>query len=394
MDSSNKITIKIVSVKELTSFAQEVLLDAEKYLIQPIDQIRALAHSKNPHADPDDIGLVVAYDKDRCIGYTGVITSTLRYQKKSYKIYAHTTFYVDPSFRTQNQGKTIGEMMIECILSTGNGLITTGLSNAAEKFFKRNVKNFVALEPLQYCVLPLRKCQPCATFYQKIRTKLKLRFISSVLKKLSTIGQYFIDQIIWFFIIAIIPKKFKNDSFKFKEIDRFQPLSEYEQRQENINSLYLLRNHDTINWMLNYLWLIISPENLPSNYFFEVKRESFYFKAYEIQKMPGHQSIGYFTLSLSTKNQVKTLKLLDSNIYNEEYSFVILIFLLRNAFNWKVNYLYLPFKYYEILKSLPRLKNLVHLEKRGYFISLPKALSATNPFLFKTDFCDCDRSFT
>jgi hypothetical protein len=394
-NKNDQVICEIIRVDRLIEFSSKILEDPIKYEIQPIDQIRAYAHSRNPNASPHDIGLVVSYFNNKCIGYTGVIASKLNHENKSYKIYSHTTFYVDPSFRhyRNNEEKTVGEMMIGCVLSSGNGLITTGLSDKAEQFFKRNRKSFTPLPALEYYVLPLLKFQPVFRIERKILKIFKsyhiLRAFSSVLKGC----QVLVDCQVWKILLIVFRIKKSASKLFFKEVSELQSIDYYGDSQVKERGSFLERSHRIINWMLKDLWVVVSSELSNSGYLFEIRRTAFQFRAYEIFDSISGSLLGYMTLSISQKDSFVTLKVLDLYVVDEVVYSSIVAFILKNQSSWRVNTIVVPSKLYDALSQFSFLRKCLYLEKRSYYISFPAKMENPETFCFKASYCDGDRSF-
>ncbi|MBP9837407.1 MAG: hypothetical protein KBC84_01705 [Proteobacteria bacterium] len=388
--------IRKILVRELNDFVAEISRERDKYQVQPIDKVRACAHSKNPNAKGDDLALVVAYSENKCIAYTGVIATAYLKNGVKHKTYAHTTFYVHPSFRKiiKESGKTVGELIIDTILETGDGLITTGLSSSAEKFFLRNKETFTSIPPLAYSILTINRLQPYQTLSRKALNNIKNQYLRKLLLNFEIVGKSTIDKFIWLIVSHLCLKKLtsKPHSLCFKEVKAFMPLTEYDISDAGSLEIHLLRDHHTINWMLHDSWLITGIEPRLSNYYFEICRKSFHFKAYEIFDKKNNRISGLLTLSISTRENITTLKVLDSLTTDETCYSAILCYLIKNIPRWNINQLHLPDKYQNLLQTTPLIK-FSSVEHRGYFIALPLSLKIEDLTLFRADYCDCDRSF-
>ena len=67
------VEIRAVKVRDLDTFARETLAALRPGEVVPISPSRARAQTRNPNADPEDIGLLVAYQDGRCLGSLGLV---------------------------------------------------------------------------------------------------------------------------------------------------------------------------------------------------------------------------------------------------------------------------------------------------------------------------------
>ena len=81
------LRIETIRAKDLEAFFFDYVKQASSQQISPISQYRAISQSKNPYADENDAGLLVAYSGDLCVGYQGVLPGILRTPSGNHKIY-------------------------------------------------------------------------------------------------------------------------------------------------------------------------------------------------------------------------------------------------------------------------------------------------------------------
>ncbi|MGD8447432.1 MAG: GNAT family N-acetyltransferase, partial [Desulfobacterales bacterium] len=128
----HQIKIKKVKLKDLDEFSQNALNDPAYQDIAPISLVRAASQVNNPLAEPDDITLLVALCKGRCIGYHGLLPGILKIDENYSKIYWLVTFYLDAGFRGQGHGKRL----VSEIQNTAVDLVTTGITAGAEGAYR------------------------------------------------------------------------------------------------------------------------------------------------------------------------------------------------------------------------------------------------------------------
>jgi GNAT superfamily N-acetyltransferase len=118
----HQIKIRKIKLKNLDEFAQNALNDPAFQNIAPISLVRAGSQAKNPHAEPDDITLLVALCNNRCVGYHGLLPGILKIDENYSKVYWGSTIYLDAGFRGQGHGKHL----IREIQNTAVDLVLTG----------------------------------------------------------------------------------------------------------------------------------------------------------------------------------------------------------------------------------------------------------------------------
>ena len=80
----HQIKIRKIKLKDLDEFSQNALNDPAYQNIAPISLVRAGSQAKNPHAEPDDITLLVALCNGRCVGYHGLLPGILKVDENEY----------------------------------------------------------------------------------------------------------------------------------------------------------------------------------------------------------------------------------------------------------------------------------------------------------------------
>ena len=105
--NAQPFSIENIKLKHLCEYARKSLSDSRFADVSPISLIRALGQSKNPHADPEDVCLVVGYEDNRCVGYHGVLPGFLRDEDRQSRVYWLVTFFLKPDCRGKGYGKAL-----------------------------------------------------------------------------------------------------------------------------------------------------------------------------------------------------------------------------------------------------------------------------------------------
>ena len=96
--TEEEIRIDYIKVGDLPEFAEGIISKSTPGQFVPITLQRAIAHAKNPYADDDDVGLLVAVDEDEeVVGYFGIMPMLLRVNEDTFKTHWFTTWSISSS---------------------------------------------------------------------------------------------------------------------------------------------------------------------------------------------------------------------------------------------------------------------------------------------------------
>lgn len=98
----------------------------------PISRQRAASLAANPHGDPADPALLLAYTDGRCVGYHGLLPGLLAGPAGRSRILWLITFFVAPGWR----GRGVGRALVAAAQSLGADLVTTGITAGAERIYR------------------------------------------------------------------------------------------------------------------------------------------------------------------------------------------------------------------------------------------------------------------
>ncbi|MEJ2100438.1 MAG: GNAT family N-acetyltransferase, partial [Desulfobacterales bacterium] len=158
----SQIRIEHIKLKDLNDFARKTLTHLAFREVTPISLIRAQSQTKNPHAHPDDVVLLVAFHQNRCVAYHGLLPGLLKSHENSSKVCWLVTFFVSPDYRK----KGIGKLLVKDIQSLNTDLVTTGPTKAAEGVYRS--MGFKPLGELPYIQLQLERFHFLSSFSRKI----------------------------------------------------------------------------------------------------------------------------------------------------------------------------------------------------------------------------------
>ncbi|MFQ5823911.1 MAG: hypothetical protein ACE5JB_07645 [bacterium] len=392
--AQEQIRIEKIRVKELHDFACRILDRTKDNDIIPISKHRALAYSKNPYADDNDIGLLVAYMGNKCIGYLGIMPGLLRTGNKFSKVYWFSTWYVPLEFRKTS----VGSLLMMNALSVKYDFLANapGMSREAQRVYR--ALHFHELGPLDYYMITVERLN---WFYvafrllQRILNKIGIDF--EILDNLTRASVFIftpIRRIIYDLLLHNqANQQIKNISYKeVSEIDDYLM-----QIKHRANSTGFYRDTDIINWMLKYKW-ILEPDKIETpklNYRFAYVQDVFRYIALKVYSPDGKDYKGFMVLSVSSENLKTVLKVLDFCFLNrDDYKYIVSL-ALKYARTYKATNIVLPGSLATYIKDGVLMKFLLHKEYIFYFCH-PKSRNsplATSLNDIELQFCDGDIPF-
>jgi GNAT superfamily N-acetyltransferase len=90
-------SLKYIRTDELLDYVNSQEYDKQSFV--PISKLRALSHANNPRARPEDIALILAFDKEKLIGYLGSIPEYLFIDEKRIPVCWLSCMWVLPEYR-------------------------------------------------------------------------------------------------------------------------------------------------------------------------------------------------------------------------------------------------------------------------------------------------------
>ena len=354
-----QFSIEKIKVGQLYEFARSSLGDLRFTDVSPISLIRALAQSKNPHADPEDIALVVGFENKRCVGYHGLLPGYLLDKDRLCRVYWLVTFYLIPACR----GKGYGKRLVQEIQKTGIDLVTTGITDAAERVY-RSV-GFQTLGELVYYRLQAEESHLIASGFEQP------------------------DQ--WNTISAVLR------NYEAREVQTIGCHTANQQRQPSAPPSFL-RDLDTQNWMLQHPWVVSrhKAQSDVKNYYFSRVRDRFNITGLEFYAPNENRPRGYMTLSVSSRKGNTTLKILDVFFQDPEDYAIAAYSGLKEAETYLAQRLEFSARLRRFYLKQPHLDGLIKKKKRLYLFYPAHAGSAlaVNASRIDLNYCDGDTAFT
>jgi GNAT superfamily N-acetyltransferase len=302
-------TIEKITVRDLPAFAARCVANLNQQDVIPITSVRARAHANNPHADGNDIGLLVAYEDNRCIGYLGIMPGMLKVLNKFSKVHWFSTFYTAPQYR----GKGIGLTLVQVALSLGYDFVSSPLTGTRSEqvFVQAGMLKFAVWE---YCAVDIRTLNlvtmPPRLMRLILRTARKdMPCLNGAIRTLDKLCLPLLKNIFYGLLGQSARRTGEAACEKMVAIPD-DLVKKYASRKP---SPAFVRDAASINWMFNYTWLKEKPQadSADKRYFFSGLPDSFEFIPLAIRNADNTTNAGFIILSLNTTKPLSTLKVLD-----------------------------------------------------------------------------------
>jgi hypothetical protein len=353
--------VEEIRVKNLYEFACQ----NQNGTFIPITKHRALAHTKNPYADENDIGLLAAFMGKLCIGYLGLLPSLLKTGDQFSKVYWLSTFYVPPEYR-----KTLAALhLMNKAFESKYDLFLTGISKEAQDFHRRLGSN--ELGPLDYYEIDVGRLNFLAQPSRLLIKILKSKFVDA-----ATTASFLLIKKLFYNILLYRYR----DNINYKEVSRID--EDDVNKRTKQNAFY--RGNKIINWMLRHKWVLES-KTADLKYQFSNVRDIFKYICLNIYSSKEEEDCqGFLVLSISSQDKKTVLKVLDFNVSNR----AALSLALKYARIHLVDIIEIPDS---LAEEFP-LKSLLQNKKRTY-LYYPKDKNSSLKHI-KLSYCDGDIAFT
>lgn len=360
-----EIRIERIKSVDLVQFAEKFLASARAGQFIPITLQRALAHAHNPLVDEDDVGLLVAFHGDECVGFFGIMPVLIKNGDETSKVSWFTTWRVSPSLR----GKSIGSLLMKEALSIGVDYLIVG-SSSARKVCQRF--GFLEKEPLEYCYLDLsgmERLNPATWVFRFFRKLLKplnvkvnidnpiTRGFSRILSPLSSrLFRYWL----WRSHRDIL------NELTVQEVKQVRP--ETPAQLAALSPVVLYRGAEIVNWMLKYPWVLETGQSRTEqmDYFFTDARDVYRNIALELSTGPDKAYRGYVVLSVSAYGRKMALKVLDTSFNDRADERFVLPLAIRYARELNAQLIDLSTQQADAIRSRFLSRVLLHRKQRIY----------------------------
>jgi GNAT superfamily N-acetyltransferase len=363
--TEERIRIERIKVGDLENFAKTMLSSLKHYHLVPITLQRAIAHMHNPYAAAEDVGLLVAYYGDECVGYFGIIPIMLKHGDQLSKVYWFSTWLVSPKYR----GRSIGSLLMEDALSMDHDYMIVG-SGPARKVCRRF--GFYELPPLTYYSLDMSgmgRLNPTTWLFRLIRRILspfKIKIIIS--NQLTKFVERLLSPIakLIFYRLGSHHGKDVLTSFSF---DKVKEISNHDvDLVEYQPEVSFYRGVEAINWMLKYPWVVQPGKSATEKlgFYFTDVRDVFSNIAIEVYSKDTKEYKGFVIMSYSLIGESAVLKILDVHLLTENDLRSVLPLAIYYGRKFNADKIELPGNVAERMQSRIIRRLLLHEKQRIY----------------------------
>lgn len=381
---SNQIRIEAVAAEDLPQFARSYAEKAHGQVISPITSARAEAQAKNPLASPGDVGLLVAYAGEKCVGHLGVIPGVLRTGEEKIPMIWTYGLFVQPEYRS---GMAAFQLM-KHLISMKKDTVITGFNEPSRQLC--SAFGFRDFGRLKFLKLDLRNLDVVSALTRKIG---QLTAKITGRKPRSEFAQSPLYGPIRRTILARLSSRASSQlsAVTSREVERVRPPLYV----ESLSPTAMGRDVETVNWMLENPWIpeTKAPTNPP--YAFSDVRNLSRFIAVELENEQG-ECTGYVTLLVTEKRGRRTLKMLDVRVLDpSQYEAVLWLAILYTK-QFDVEQLVLPMEMKQVVGGIRVLARTVSQGQRSYqWLSnsedsrMSRAIDASGPPSFSYVDGDC-----
>ena len=310
-NNPGKVEIELIKVKDLYSFFINYSAKKSKDDLDFITKQRALAHSMNPYAEDDDVGMILASIDGKYVGYLGLIPGVVRLKGKNERIIWPSSMYIIPEAR----GHSISTLLINKALQLNKVLVITGMGPMSEAVF-RHLK-FIYLRKAGFSEINFRKLRILPVrIIEKIPVEV-IKFITRSRAK-KNFSAFILYNLLKKWAYLIIFRKYRAD-FKNVIYEKTSLLDEALRSRIRLNDFSFPRTLEWINWMLQYKWVINrdEPDQSESNYYFSNSRDYFQYVTLRVLSSDPETEDGFLIFSISEDKGNMRIKLLDHTCGNE-----------------------------------------------------------------------------
>ncbi len=395
--SPDSIRVEPVRIADLPEFARRAHAEAQPGDVVPISEHRAVAHSRNPHANADDVGLLVAYQGDRRVGYLGLMPARLQTGEGEAPVFWMSTWLVSPELR----GQRVGGRLLDAALAMHVELAGTAYTRSAGRAMR--AAGFQPLGPLGYHRVDLRRFTPWTRPLISVARKLRRAGHGSgraagVLRKLDRLGGWPVKSAVFQLSGANTASGGRRiHPVRIEPVERVGPAELPEPAAAVGATPRFVRGPEIVDWMLRYPWVREASElHDAQGYHFSDTRPLFRRFALRIRAATTDEVIGFAVLSVSNAGERTELRVLDHAFHDATAPDGIVAVALRYAAEHDADSLVFPAEFGAALRRNAWTRPFLRPRTRGYLIhpSGPDSPLARAAAAIRLDYADADTAFT
>jgi hypothetical protein len=310
MTTDGDVRIERIRVSELCAFAAEATRAPRGGGVVPVSPVRAAAQAKNPHAQPDDVGLLVAYSRNVCVGYLGLLPAMVRVDGALHPMSWISTWHVAPEHRRLAAG---AKLMLHA-MRLGRDVAVTGFAAATAGVYSG--LRWKALGPLRSPVLRLNRINAFAAPLLALRRRLgQSGAATRLLERALPVAQAPVKRI--FYQLALASLRSSLEAITLRDVARVGDAG-FEREEDRIAPVRFFRGASTINWTLENPWIVTDRAKATPGYFFSEFRRSFRYAVVDIQRSRDGRSLGFLVTAVVDRGDARSLVVLDDHVHDPQ----------------------------------------------------------------------------
>ena len=377
------IRIQSIQVQDIHRFAQEYSASLSPGDIAPVSLFRSLAWTKNPCALPNDIGLLVAFSKEKCVGYLGLLPAEIKIDDKIDRVFWFSTFYVPSEFRSTG----VGALLMMRAMSLRVNLAVTNYSAQAAQLYEK--LNFHKVKPLRYFEFDLQQSNVPIRVLRKGLRLIKADLANDLEDK-GGVGLLPVRAVLYRFLLSGWKSRYKH--YITKRVDQLDDQL-FGLVQNKLQPVQFYRDNGVINWMLSSHWVTTQRSESTPNHYFSDYREHFEYRLITFENSI-NGTTGFVIFWLTRNRGCSTIHVLDHYL-NEEDDYNFLVGLsIEVAHSFAADRICLPECFAEAIQNSQLLRLMFKQQSRAYSLHfVPESSAADAMNRLHLDYCDGDVVF-
>lgn len=248
----DSVRIERITLKDLPALAAAAVDGAAPGTFIPITKHRAIAHTFNPYAAPDDVALLLAKEGDRNVGYFGLMPVMLQYEGNLHKVHWLTTWSVDKDYL----GKGLGSRLMEAALALDVDLAIVGSKPARRVSAKYG---FHEVKPLDYVQIDLGlagRYNPISLLLRSLRKLLSIVGLKLSIERLDRAVARGFDFVLAPLLRPLFYALLLRRVTQAAKNARTVQAAKVSEAPTSHSHMGFYRGAEVVNWMLAHPWVL------------------------------------------------------------------------------------------------------------------------------------------
>lgn len=330
--------VEALRVKEIARSARSILEEGRRQGFLPLTERRARSFSANPYADDEDIGLLLVYSKDRCVGYLAIVPGIIRQGTTQHKIYWLSSWYVLPEYRKAGAGS----ILLMHALRLKYDLFMTGNTHDSDRVFRAGP--FQEIPPLEFGMVFVDGLDITGLPFLALSKALERRgHPSPRLSRMASGSRRLIYPGLKraFYGLAVRQVRRLDDEVILEPLNKAVHFADLWNHQEEEFPRFL-RGPDAVDWMLQFPWFSEDSQEREPDYYFGNYRSLFRYIPVAFRNIQTRAVEGVAVFLVSREQGLTTLRALDHHFASMDGSRLLALAALRHAAQYQADRIVLP----------------------------------------------------